>query len=1557
MVIRKGRLAYIEHQTVAGQLFTIVDEEANICKGDRTGLWVKERFYKADEQGRILVPYSSTQSEEAVLVHNDYAELSNIELKAESFEFKCAYIYNYESLLMGNKAKLLVQPRLFLNQQPIGLDIIKECNAVVTLVNDDNIPLRVSFDKLKLSASEELELEFSVPAKVRDITVDVTAKIIPIHKREPKDYTSQHRVQVDLNKGSAAFCSLFLRYNKEGYELFVLGKNGEPKPNVTVALSFQNRYLNRRINQSLQTDPNGKLSLGKMEEITYVEANLQSVGDIQQKTKSWTINSHKAVNYPDNLRVCEGNQIVLPLLHSELNRHRLSFLETLRDGSVISNHLDVLKVDKNKLAISGLKEGFYTLQIKDVQQTVTITVLKGIAWSQNSSFLLSNNSLIDVKNDINNIVITDIEVSPKAGSEVADIVIQAYVDQPKLARFHVFGAQFLESNINRTVDNLDANLPLEMQREAYLKPRESQFLNNRKLGEEYCYVLDRKSKTRYMGNTLEKPAVLLKRTFVRDTETKEEDLAATQEFQGQNLKEERSYSRQLGAAGRGEMLSMKREKMASSGSSYQREIEPNSFLNFLANPSVAYTNLQVDQNGTFTVTEFPYKQYSFLHIVATNLTSNISTVFPLDSSTVPTKDLTQKARDNDAVFSVSRVSTNVTKDQTFQVKDLTSTDIQIIDSLPRLFDIQKNLALSSNNPANSETYSRTWEFLREWATLEHQQKLKKYDEFASHELNVFVFFKDQKFFAEVVVPFLRNKIEKSAVDYILLDDKKRISEYAQAEEFEKLNCLEQVLVISRIQKTQAEEAKRLSACLENKNAVNVIDSNVFNRYFDTVLTSKKPEDDPDNAPGSLQQRDFRQMEEGVMYSMAAAPRMRMGINKKSAMPDSFGASRMQFCSLQSEEVDLLGASLDQGGYAESNFDNGDFLKQRDAIQAGFQELEKTKEYAERHYYGRVDKHLHIPLNAFWVDFAKHVANHSLDQSFLTQSFLFAQSSVTEMIAVLSLLSLPFKPQMHAQTSYEGRGLEIRAASDLIVLTKAVAEAQSDVRADILIIQRFFDPQDRHTESEDEPGVQVEKDVDQYIINKVYGASVIITNSSTSRQQFQVLVEVPEGSIPVQNLDYTKSHTLTLGAFTTQTIEFFFYFPSTGAFRANPPSVSKKSKVVAIGKNTIINVKTEKTYATLETLNAVLTQGSKDDILNFTRTKNIWNPKVFDFSAIYWLLQDKDFFLQFIQILRDRKHFNSVVWQFGFKHNDAQTVREYLASNSANPLSQHFLYLDSSLLCVDKLKLLEYHPFVNQRVHLLAGEKNRILNVQLREQYTAFVTYLSQRRTLQAEHYLGLVYYLLLQDRVDDAIRLFSKIDREEVRHSHQHELQYDYFAAYIDFYMGYPKFAVARDVCQKYLEYPVLSWRSLFVEIASQLAEFDGQEVIENEAPNEKKQNTSNATKEEVVTLDINHSTLHITHQNVAELTLAFYRVDLEVLFSRNPFITQSKDEFSFIRPKQTQKIQVTNLKDLGKTTHEIPRASEDTTFISSSELEIRYSQPHTSPHLSRCRCLTTMDR
>lgn len=62
-------------------------------------------------------------------------------------------------------------------------------------------------------------------------------------------------------------------------------------------------------------------------------------------------------------------------------------------------------------------------------------------------------------------------------------------------------------------------------------------------------------------------------------------------------------------------------------------------------------------------------------------------------------------------------------------------------------------------------------------------------------------------------------------------------------------------------------------------------------------------------------------------------------------------------------------------------------------------------------------------------------------------------------------------------------------------------------------------------------------------------------------------------------------------------------------------------------------------------------------------------------------------------------------------------------------------------------------------------------------------------------------------------------------------LQYDYFAAYLDFYNGFPNFKVARDIVDKYLDYPIISWRNLFYEMANHLAEYDGEELSEDKLP------------------------------------------------------------------------------------------------------------------------------
>jgi hypothetical protein len=113
--------------------------------------------------------------------------------------------------------------------------------------------------------------------------------------------------------------------------------------------------------------------------------------------------------------------------------------------------------------------------------------------------------------------------------------------------------------------------------------------------------------------------------------------------------------------------------------------------------------------------------------------------------------------------------------------------------------------------------------------------------------------------------------------------------------------------------------------------------------------------------------------------------------------------------------------------------------------------------------------------------------------------------------------------------------------------------------------------------------------------------------------------VPEGSIPVNTLDYTKSHSVALDPFTTRTLEYFFYFPSKGTYAVYPANVSRSGNVVAVAKPAVFTVLTEKSSSSEDLLDDLLTRGTSEDILRFIETKNIFNNNIFNFSDIYYLL--------------------------------------------------------------------------------------------------------------------------------------------------------------------------------------------------------------------------------------------------------------------------------------------------------------------------------------------------
>jgi hypothetical protein len=141
----------------------------------------------------------------------------------------------------------------------------------------------------------------------------------------------------------------------------------------------------------------------------------------------------------------------------------------------------------------------------------------------------------------------------------------------------------------------------------------------------------------------------------------------------------------------------------------------------------------------------------------------------------------------------------------------------------------------------------------------------------------------------------------------------------------------------------------------------------------------------------------------------------------------------------------------------------------------------------------------------------------------------------------------------------------------------------------------------------------------------------------------------------------KSIPQTLAPYTTDKVKFFFYFPAEGSFVHFPTNIAVDQKVVA--RAPVTSFKTVKNHTVLkkETFKDVLIGGVKTDVLEFLRNQNLLKgDRGFSFSQMLWMLKDKQFWQEVLQILRARLIYNAEVWSFSLLHKtDEAAIQEYL----------------------------------------------------------------------------------------------------------------------------------------------------------------------------------------------------------------------------------------------------------------------------------------------------------
>jgi hypothetical protein len=268
-------------------------------------------------------------------------------------------------------------------------------------------------------------------------------------------------------------------------------------------------------------------------------------------------------------------------------------------------------------------------------------------------------------------------------------------------------------------------------------------------------------------------------------------------------------------------------------------------------------------------------------------------------------------------------------------------------------------------------------------------------------------------------------------------------------------------------------------------------------------------------------------------------------------------------------------------------------------------------------------------------------------------------------------------------------------------------------------------------------------------------------------------------------------------------------------------------------------------------------------------------------------------------LLDRRHVHHpVLWSYAIHHQNVQHIGVFLRQQE-HYLRGCGLAIDSPLVKSDPVargwyQHLEYAPLINARAHQL-GARRQILNNALSAQYQAFLRALTYQPRPEPDHLVAAAYYALLQDRTTQGLALLDRVDPARVTG----QLQYDYLCAYAALYRG--DLDRARELATRWQHHEVDRWRKRFAALLSVLDEAQGAAAQVLDADSREQEQSRLAASVPSFDFEIDGSAIRIHHQNLRSCTLSFYRMDIELLFSRAPFMKDESQRFSIVTPNHSE--------------------------------------------------------
>lgn len=1445
-VIRKGRLQLRERIGSAGQVLRVLDELG--VPHPEASIWLAGREYTADEDGEVYLPFSNDPGERnLVLRSGQRCSLTSWRHLRESYRLEAGVVLDREALLASQETQLILRPRLSLHGESVSLELLENCALTIRSTGPNGADSTLVLRDLKLNSKEELLLPFQVPAGTRVIQVNLTGKLTSLTGRGRITLRTQARTfHLSLIDQSIATESPLLGKDDKGWFVDVLGKNGEPKMGHSVTLGLRHVGFTTPMQVSLETDRFGRVRLGALPGIT----NVQPIG-LEQDMDVWSL-TPKPIRTSSYLHGTVGRVLRLPMTVTRdvLGRPQASLIE-LRDDSYAVNRREHITLAGGYLELRDLPAGNYSLKLYAADLTYHVHITDGPV---RAGWALGKDRWLQLSPDM------PLQVQrPEVHGDQLVVHVSGASPQTRvhvLADRYASPYEYLANLSHYRLPELDGN---------QVSRAVANYHSGRTISDEYRYVLERRFAKIYPGNMLERPSLLLNPWAAEITNS----LIGIGGGAGGKFGGRSGGKRNLGSSG------------ASPASPNKSDHHPAAFpnLDFLPRSARMLLNQKLDENGVLSIPLEQLGDGQWIHVLVIDEEQLAGTDLALPWKTLTPKDRRLSASlPPDKHLTEQRHIEYVAADQTVVIADASASDAHAYDSLASVFGLYQTIA---------QGYSLDqFEFLTHWNTTTEEDKHTLYSDYACHEFHLFLYHKDKPFFDRVVRSYLANKGAKTFLDHWLLEDD--LTTYLEPWEFGRLNVLERILLGRRL----PGQASSIESLVRDQSELAAPNSDRTEQLFTLAL-----------AGGALDTKaglneDLRRMRNPTSRKSPDGP---SSPGPLAGIPGGGGGGRgfdeAQPMEVESMEEEPVVEDFETGDKIATGAD--DFLgrsekKSKDAGRRKetarlFRDLAPTRRYLENNYWQLLHHKQNaglLPVNRFWLDFAQ--ADPA--QPFVSSHFAEAASSLNEALLALALLDLPFEAAEHS-TQEEGMQLSMQAGSPLLLVRKGLAQAELDGDAPrVLVAQDIFRLDSRYVVVN---GRKVESfERGDLRTGVAYGCRVVLTNPNGIARELELLLQIPQGALPLSSGFVTQGKRIDVRAYGTNTLEYAFYFPAPGEFTHYPLHASESGSLLAWSTARTLTVTDQDLPMDNRSWEHVSQSGTTEVVLAYLAQNNLLHTSL---DRMAWRLRDKGFFTAVTALLSERHVFHRSTWSYGLYHRDEVRTREFLQHatdfvQTCGPL------LDSPLLNIDPVargsfEQVDYQPLVNARAHALAGERT-IADQDLARQYTTWLDVLAHRAVLTDADRLTLAYYLLLQDRIEQALETFGKIEAAAL----DSRLQYDYLAAYVDFFSE--DHVLARGIAEQYQDHPVPRWRERFQTVLRQLDEAEGR-VPGAGAGEDPTGTEALLASEAALDLEVTGGQVVLHHTGVESAEVRYYAMDVEFLFSTNPFVQQDTGSFAYVRPNR----------------------------------------------------------